>query len=199
MLGLAPLTGGGLLSAVGLFIDTSAGYVSMLILEDGGTTGGVANANTLITSAMVDTHATLVGNTAWAGATDTEKEQAIYRSMRWISGQEPRMKGHRTWPTTQELPLPRTGVWAFGRQIEYNAIPKEFKQALMEGALLEQSKVDALQPSLEHNIKRQRKKLDGMEKETEYHGSGSVGSVSYPRVMELLAPFLENQSGWDAW
>lgn len=199
MLGLAPLAGGGLLSAVGLFISIGPGYQSMLILEDGGTRGGVANANTLITAAMVDAHAVLVGNSAWAAATDSQKETAIYNIMRWFKGLEPRMKGCRTWENTQKLPWPREGVWAYGREMPYNVIPDELKEGLMEAALLQQATPDALQPSQEFNIRRQRKKLDGLEKETEYFGPGSIGAVSRPRVMQLITPFLGQQASWSAW
>lgn len=197
MLGLAPLTNGGLCLAIGFFL-TPAEYESMLIIEDGQTSGGVANANSLITYSEVSAYATLVGNTAWAAATELAQEQAIYRVMRWFRSKERSMKGRRTW-TTQALAYPRQGVWAYGREIDYNEIPLELKQALMEGALLEQATQNILQPSRETNIKRIRKKLDGMEKEIEYDGPGEVGAISLPTVNQLMSDFLESNSSWQAW
>lgn len=200
MLGLSPLAGGGILSAVGLFISTTP-YETMLTQETGLVDGGVTDANTLIIRSEVAAHAVLVGNSAWATAIETEQEQAIYRAMRWFASLEHRMKGCRSWPTTQELPYPRTNVFAYGREIDYNAIPKELKQGLYEAALLEQATPDAMSPSQETNIKRIKKKLDGVgEKETEYFGPGSVGAVSKPKVLGLINGFLTSgNSGWEAW
>lgn len=200
MLGLSPLAGGGVISAVGLFINVTP-YETMLTQETGLVTGGVTGANTLITYAEVSAHALLVGNTAWDLTTELLQEQAIYRVMRWFASLEHRMKGCRSWPETQELPYPRTNVFAHGRQIKYNAIPKELKQGLYEAALLEQATPDAMSPSQETNIKRIKKKLDGVgEKETEYFGPGSVGAVSRPKVLGLINGFLNSgNSGWEAW
>lgn len=163
----------------------------MLILEDG---TKVTDANTLITSAMVDAHATLIGNTAWAAGSDTAKEQAIYRAMAWFASLEPRMKGCRSW-TDQELAWPRTGVCAYGREIDYNVIPKELKQALMEAALLEFSSPDALLPAqVTGSVSREKKWLDGVGgKETEYATPAGFGAVTRPKVMRLIAPFLNSQ------
>lgn len=198
MLGLAPVAGGGIISAIGLFITTT--YETMLTQETGLVNGGVVGANTLITRAEVSAHALLVGNTAWDLTTELLQEQAIYRVMRWLSSLEHRMKGCRSWPTTQELSFPRTGVFAYGREIDYNVIPKELKQGLYEAALLEQATPDALSASRETNIKRIKKKLDGVgEKETEYFGPGSVGDVSRPKVMTLIDSFLTGGSTWEAW
>lgn len=165
----------------------------MLILEDG---TKVANANTLITMAMVSSHATLVGNTAWDATTDTLREQAIYRAMRWFSTLETRMKGRRSWED-QELAWPRYGVFAYGREIAWNVIPKELKQALMEAALLEQATPDALQPAQNTGTIRSEKKwLDGVGgKETEYATPPSFGAISRPKIMQLVSPFL-NSSGF---
>lgn len=168
----------------------------MLILEDG---SKVADANTLITAAMVADHATLVGNLQWALASDATKEQAIYRVMRWFGSLEPRMKGQRTW-TDQELAWPRAGVWAYGREIANNHIPKELKQALMEGALLELATPDALQPSqITGHVRSEKKYLEGVGgKETEYFAAPPIGAISRPKIVQLMAPFLNPAGVWAA-
>lgn len=194
MLCLAPLGAGGLLNAWGDgFLPT---IPSMLTKEDG---TNVANANTLVLIADVSAHATEIGNTAWSAATSVAQEQAILRAMRWFRTRESMMKGVRTY-SDQVLAYPRTGVWAYGREIKFNEIPVELIQALSEAALLEQATPDALQPTLEGNIKRIRQKVDGVgEKEREYFGSGQIGATSKPKVMKLIAPFLEIGSGeWTA-
>lgn len=201
MFGLAPLCGGGLLGAYANFLALED-YVSMLIIEDGQTEGGVPDANSLITLAEVSAHATLIGNTTWAAAaSDLIREQAIGRVMRWLSSREAVLLGSRTWPTTQFLAYPRTGVCINGRRVESDEIPRELKEALYEASLLELDTPDALMATRQaSNIKRLKKKLDGVgEKETEYFGSHTAKS-SYPKVMQLFAPFMNASTGvWEAW
>lgn len=194
MLGLRPIGANPLAGFIRPF--GLVGYNKMLTIEDGTI---VANANSFVSIADVVAHADLVGNTAFALATSAAQEQAIYRAMRWIKSLESRMKGCRV-NEAQALSWPRYDVYAYGRIINSNIIPIELKEAVMEAALLEQATPDALQPSLEGNIKRLRKKLDGVgEKETEYFGAGKVGQINYPKIIGLIQPFLQNNQSWERW
>ena len=194
MLCLAPLLAGGLLGAD--MYAQEFEFASMLIVEDG---TKVPDANTLIDAAMVADHALLVGNLAWAVSTNSLREQAIFRAMRWFSSLEARMKGSRTY-VDQELAFPRYGVFAYGREILSNQIPKELKQALMEAAMLELSTPDALQPTqASGQIKAERKWLDGVGgRDVEYFAPPAIGAISRPKVMQLILPFLNGVGTWAA-
>lgn len=194
MLGLSPLLGSALGASFPLPVEPE--YVSLLILEDG---TNVANANTLITAAMVTTHATLIGNTAWAALTSAQQESAIYRAMRWYRSLEGVMKGYRSYET-QNLPHPRTGINVNGHCYDYNIIPNELKDALIEASLLDSASADALEASFETNVKSIRKSLFEVgSKETEYFNAGGMssgpGAVSYPKVWGLMNLFLDIGQG----
>lgn len=189
MLGLSPLAGGGLLSAVGVFIPPYE-YETMLTIEDGSI---VADADSYVAIADVTTYAARYGST-WSAADELAAEQAILRAMLYIEDQEWRFCGYRV-NESQELSWPRTYVPNLaGGYLSSTAIPKGIKNAVCEAAILELATPGALLTSSldsTQTIKRLRQKADVLEKETEYFDEGNVSkSDKFEKIKAFLAPYI---------
>lgn len=119
-----------------------------IVLETGAI---VLNANSYVSVATIDAYHESRGNTAWADATDEQKEAALIRGQESLARQyQGRWVGVKTNNNTgvvnpQELPWPRKKEAdkedpikdADGIEIGINTIPSRLKQAQMEAALIE--------------------------------------------------------------
>jgi hypothetical protein len=104
-----------------------------LITEDG---TGLATAESLISVTDCDTHHAARGNSTWATITTAQKEQALRRATEYmIQVYTTRWQGVRTYPETQALDWPRTGVSVDGVSIDYNIVPVTVERACAELAL----------------------------------------------------------------
>jgi hypothetical protein len=188
VLGLAPLAGGGLLSAIGVFISD---YETMLTIEDGTI---VEDADSYVTIDNVATYATRYGGT-WSPATDLVAEQAILRAMLYIEGFDDQYCGSRvsaaqelSWPR-EYVPNPRAGSY-----LSSSEIPKGLKNAVCEAAIIELASPGTLQTSSlssTQTVKRLKQKVDVLEKETEYfEGTQTAKRDRFEKINAWLEPFL---------
>jgi hypothetical protein len=161
-----------------------------LVVEDG---TGKSNANAYVSVADADARHTLLGNTAWTGATAT-KEAAIarataymeqaYRS-RWVGlPRHPRSALGTSQVTPQALSWPRWDVWVDGYPVDVNSVPAEVANACADLAL------KALSAELNVDLARAvvRKKIGPLE--TEYDRN-SPQSIRYRAIDMALAPYLK--------
>lgn len=194
MLGLAPLAGGGLTLAYGLFIPLYE-YETMLVIEDGSV---VAGANSYVDADDVVAYAALYGG-AWSPSTEALGEQAILRAMLYVEGFADEFRGDPV-SGSQALSWPREYVadkrgtaW-----LDATVIPDAILNAVCEAAIIELANPGTLQTSsiaTTQTVKRLRQKVDVLEKETEYfEGSETAKKDRFEKINAWLEPFLQAKS-----
>ena len=147
-------------------------------------TGLVADANAYIDVAYFDDYCADRGLDISAYDT-TKKQQAIVRGTSYLD-QRFNWKGQKTNGYSQTTEWPRDYVY-FGNDL-VEGIPREVKQATSEYAF--RSLSDDLAPDQENKqgaVKKTKEKVDVIEYEIEYLGSGgSGGFVSYPAADNII-------------
>lgn len=154
-----------------------------LVVEDG---NGLSTANAFISVADADARHTLLGNSAWTGATGV-KEAAIARATAYMEqAYRSRWTGCRV-RSEQALSWPRYEVVVDGYSVDSDAVPTEVVNACADLALR------ALSDDLNADQTRAviREKVGPLETEYSPH---SPQAVRYPSVTMTLAPFLSGSS-----
>ncbi len=153
----------------------------MIVVEDG---TGLANAVSYVSVADADTYHAARGNTAWAGTADL-KEAALVRATQALDG-----RYH--WPgtlysTTQALDWPRTNAYDIDGN-EITGIPKGVIDATCEAALIELVEPNALAPSVEVGVARE--KVGGID--INYSGTQRIG---YTKIAHCLRRIIKMSAG----
>lgn len=149
-----------------------------LIIEDGSI---VPNANSYVDEAAYTQFAADRGLSI--GADTQAREIELILAMDYLQNQD--YQGWWVEPDNQLLMFPRSNVWANGRAILSSEIPRELKNAQMEGAAASNSQ--ALQINeIDQNVASE--KLDTLS--ISYHSRGKSGKVRLDRVDTWLAPLL---------
>lgn len=156
----------------------------MLIVETGAV---IANANSYVTDAEYILYAGARG--LEFGCNETERSIELIKSMDYLLGKEPNMKGLRT-DDNSPLPYPRQSVYIRGSLLDKNTIPQELKNAQMEGAVLA-GKFDLVINGAQSNVQRQ--KLDTLE--AEFFSGGSWETIRLDSVDLHLKPLLNSYNG----
>ena len=151
-----------------------------LIIEDGTI---VANANSYTTDAEFVLYAAERGFTIPSIEGDRDVLQVLAKD--YIDGLN--FKGERADPSNQFLSFPRNGVYAYGRIIASDEIPKELKWSQMEAS------VAAYTQSLLVNESKSNVASEQMDVlAVAYFAGGSWTKVRLGRVMNYVSPFLDN-------
>lgn len=154
-----------------------------LIVETG---SGSSSSESYASVAEADAYHLSIGNTPWAGITETEKEQALRRAMAHLTiTYRKSWQGYRAFPT-QALDWPRYGVYLKDANtvITNVDIPKLLKDALCDIAIL--AAAGELNPALGQGV---LSKQVGPIKIT-YDGT-SPRSKQYVAVDAKLSVFLK--------
>jgi hypothetical protein len=159
-----------------------------LVVEDG---SGLANATAYISRSFADSYHRARGNTAWAAFDSPTKEALILKATEFLDS-EFYFMGEPTYPETpQALEWPRAGVFN-ENVVEFasDALPVALQRATAELALALGSTSDGgfASPVIEGNIFRRRERVGVVESETE--GDMDVSIRFFPRVWNLIAPFV---------
>ena len=158
-----------------------------LIVETGAV---ISNANTYISLDYADTYCEDMGYTAWASCTETEREAAILRAMRYIEGLS--WKGIK-YDYDDALKWPRSGVYdEDGYAIDYDEIPTAVKKALAQAAYEESQSSGVLLPTYQTGIKRE--KIDVIE--IEYFGNSTVSAPGkvFDAILSYVKGLIEDGS-----
>ena len=150
-----------------------------LIIEDGTQVNG---SNSYATDAEFAAHAAIRGFVI--PATEALRDELMIKSMDYLSGMEPNMKGERV-SSTQSLSYPRTGVSIYGFIIESDTIPVRLKSAQIEAAFAAYSQ-DLLTNQIVSNV--QSEAVDVIS--TSYFSVGDKTRIKLDRVMAFLTPLL---------
>lgn len=150
-----------------------------LTIENG---TGVANANSYVTDAEYISYAAARGLTI--GSDSVTREIELIKSMDYLFNQERVMRGSRTLDAQENI-YPRKNVYIRNVLLANDAIPKELKNAQMEGGAAAKS-FDLLINKKESNIEKSR--LGQLEQS--YFDGGSWETVRIERVDNYLRPLL---------
>ena len=129
-----------------------------IIIEDGSIVSG---ANSYITVSGVNVYASDYGYSDWDSASDTIKQQALFKGMRYIEGLS--FKGTRR-TDDQELAFPRSGLYDRDDYlIEEDTIPSKVIKALCEASILSLPDSDiTLQPATDRDDYRKKLNIAGV-------------------------------------
>lgn len=152
-----------------------------IIVEDGTI---VADANSYVTVAELDTFASLRGVTL--PTLEADKEVLLIQGTDYTETFWDRYQGTIV-DETQSLQFPRNGVYVNGFLVASNAIPQSLKNAQMQAAI--ESISTTLSPSTGQNIKKE--KVDVIEVEYQ-DGDGSLYAPTFPSVDKYLDKLLNN-------
>lgn len=95
----------------------------------------------------------------------------------------------------QALAFPRSDAYMFGQAVADYTVPQRIKNALAEMCLYAASGIDST-PIVQTGVKLYRAKVDVIEEETEYSGSGTVNSSGVlTRVVNELKPLFNPSYG----
>jgi hypothetical protein len=161
-----------------------------LVVEDG---TGIADAESYLSVADADSYHAAAGNAAWpASGSEPEKEQALRRATRYITGKyRGRWPGERVKGRAQGLDWPRIEAYdSEGLWIDDDIVPPEVENATAEAALREFQQPGSLTPDevSTAQIKRTRDKLGPLETEVEYMaGAGESVRPIVTQIDEILA------------
>jgi len=153
----------------------------VIVIEDG---TGLADAVSYVSSADADIYHAARGNSTWTGTT-AAKEAALVRATQALDGRY-------RWPgvlysDTQALDWPRTDAYDVdGNEIE--GVPQGVIDAACEAALVELIEPDALSPSVETGVRRE--KVGGIE--AEYFGTQRTG---YTKIAHCLRRIIRSSAG----
>ena len=95
----------------------------------------------------------------------------------------------------QALAFPRSDAYMFGQAVADDTVPQRIKNAVAEMCLYSAKGIDST-PIVQTGIKLYRAKVDVIEEETEYSGSGTVNSSGVlTRVVNELKPLFKPSYG----
>ena len=157
-----------------------------LIVEDG---SGMSTAVAYVSVSYADSYHRARGNTAWGNLAFSTKEALILKATEFLDSEYIFM-GMKT-VTTQALSWPRSDV--FDEEVNLlpsDSLPVALQRATAELALSLASNSDnGAQPVVvEGSIQRRRERIGVIESETE--GTVDTSTRFYPRVHQLIAPFI---------
>lgn len=121
---------------------------------------------------------------------------ALIRASAWIDAAfGPKFTGAKVKGRAQGLAWPRSGATdAAGDAVAADAVPVEVRKATAEAALRELAAAGSLAPDVAAGpaVKRERKKLSGMEKEIEYAVADGARPPApwFPAIAGILAPLI---------
>jgi hypothetical protein len=163
-----------------------------LVVEDG---TGIADANSYIEAAWADTYHADRGNTAWASAQATAKEQALIKATDYIETRfGDRFKGFPEFiDTPQGLSFPRLKLYdRYGQVI--TGIPDNLKKATAEYALRALEAELMPDPDVDASglpVKSVSEKVGPLETATEYQqATAPVLTRPYPAADRLLKQYV---------
>lgn len=161
-----------------------------LIVEDG---TGMADADSYVGVEEANLYNANMGNTAWATITDEQqKETMLRRAALWLDGKYgPRLlSGHKKKPE-QGLLFPIVGgFYVDGYPIDANSVPREYKFAQIEAALV-LAQGGHLATNITGGPLLKRKKIDVLEKEW---FEGSYGLQPDFGIINILLTSLFGES-----
>jgi len=165
-----------------------------LVVEDG---TGKSDADSYLSETDADTyHTKYTGSTDWSGASSSEKEMALRKATQYLDAvYGRRWKGVRA-NEAQALHWPRSNAEdRDGVAIDDDDLPVMLERATAEAALRAITETNGLMPDISDpgDIKREKKKLDVIEKDTEYMGGKSP--IKKFRVIDLLVGDLIEDRG----
>lgn len=152
-----------------------------LIVEDG---TGIANAESLVTVAFMDTYHAERGNTLWAPISNDRKEQLARKATEYLTATY-----YGAWIgvaayTGNNLPFPRKPTEPRHYGLYELGVPLEVKRAVAELALI----ADTV-PLLPATIARGKKKVKVGPIEVEYDGN-SPTQTKFVSASLLIVPYL---------
>jgi len=153
-----------------------------LTIEDGSI---VANANSYVTDTEYTTYAADRGLTIGTDAAAREIE--LIKAMDYLESFE--YQAYRSDPDIQLFNFPRRNVYANGRYIDSDEIPREIKSAQIEAAIFANTGDLQINETLQ-NI--QKEKIDVLE--VSYFSRGKPTTIRVSSVMRYLEPFLLDTS-----
>ena len=166
-----------------------------LTVEDG---TGLAGADSYVSVDDADAYSLNHGNpSSWSGQTEPQKEEKLRLATQGLD-----LEFYGKWlgtrkVSTQALDWPRDSVEdEDGNAVDNASVPERVKDACVELAMeLAAGKTIHVAQSDGATIKRERKKLDVLEIETEYLGGKSNTPVAdFPRIERLVARFTTGDS-----
>lgn len=159
-----------------------------IVVEDG---TGKIDAVSYISVADADAYHLARGNTAWAVATEANKEAALVRATSALDGLYSSRWPGRRYNQDQALDWPRYDAWdRDGYPLV--GVPQRIKDATSAAALVELSEAGALSKSQERGGSIRREKIGSIE--TEYAPGAPAGTV-YPAITQALARIVRGSSG----
>ncbi len=164
-----------------------------LIVENG---TGKDDAESYATVAEADAYHVSRGNSAWANATELEKEIALRKGTEWIDLTFGGRFSGWTPVLTQRLKWPRYGVMNYnGDLISSNIVPEKVKFATYEMALaaLTEDIIETI--TNPGTIARTKSKIGALEDEIEYASGGAEQVKKYRRAEMLLAEYISEGLG----
>ena len=149
----------------------------------------VVGTNTFVALMDADTYHSDRGNSAWASASETDRQTALIKATDYINNHY-RWKGVKT-ESDQGLAWPRTGAFdSDGYEIDTDVIPEEVERATSEMALLIIGG-ENLSAKRERGGHIKRETVGALE--TEYM-DGAPGSDKYPSVDRLVAGLVTSKT-----
>lgn len=152
-----------------------------IIVEDGTI---VADANSYVTVAELDTFAALRGITL--PTLEADKEVLLIQGTDYTETFWDRFEGS-TIQADQSLQFPRSGVSVNGFSVASDSIPQTLKNAQMQAAI--ESETTSLTPNTGQNIKKE--KVDVIEV-TYQDSNGSLYAPTFPSIDKYIDPLLAN-------
>ena len=157
---------------------------TQLIIEDGSI---VTDANSFATDEEFKTYANL--RCMDVPATQPERESLLILAIDYLFSKEPEMQGCRV-SSLQELPYPRSGVYANCFSVANDSIPKSLKKAQMELALQASTNELLVNESVSNLASESIGDLS-----VSYFNGGAWASIRTDRADAYLDPYLENGGG----
>lgn len=157
----------------------------VLVVEDG---TGKIDANAYISLADADAYHADRFNGCWKGGEDN-RNSAILQATEYID-REFLFVGDKTFPENpQALLWPRTGIYDDEAQLLANdEVPLAIQYATAELAMSALTNGELLPVSTTGAVKRSRERVGVIESEQEFDADASA--VFYPRVYQMLSPYL---------
>lgn len=159
-----------------------------LIVENG---TGLVNAQSYISVSYADSYHRTRGNAAWAALDSSTKTALVIKATEWLDA-EYYFAGEPSYPTVpQALQWPRSFIYDENLSLlPGDELPVALQRATAELALAMSGNSDggAAPALVEGNVFRRRERVGVVESETEGNTDASVRF--YPRVYNLLAPFI---------
>ena len=156
---------------------------------------GIAGANTYYSLASVAAYCTARGLTAWASASTTNKDKAMYAAMDYIESQS--YKGYKA-SYTYPLKWPRYDCWDDDGYFSNTTltptgvqkVPDNVKYAVAQSCYEEIAVPGCLLPTLSAEDYVTRKKIDVLE----FEYAKAVPTKLYQTIIRFLNPYLKSKT-----